>query len=144
MRVAGTTQAIASLLFAITFLPVALPVRLGGQVLAVAFLVAAFPALTAMTSEVVPSSIRGIAFSVTGFLSALVSAASPLLVGFIADRFPITVDGEPVGNLAIAFLCVTPLILVGALVVLNGRRHVSRDIANVGELESRLTKGEPA
>jgi MFS family permease len=102
-----------------------------GQVLAVSFLVAAFPALTAMTSEVVPAHIRGIAFSVTGFLSALVSAGSPLLVGALADRFPITVDGEQVGNLAIAFLCVTPLILVGALVVLNGRRHVARDIANV-------------
>jgi MFS family permease len=135
MRLAGVSQSISSAVFAVTFLPVPLFVRLPGQIIAVAFLVAAFPALTAMTSEVVPSSIRGIAFSVTGFLSALISAVSPLLVGAIADRFPIHVKGEEVGNLAIAFLIVTPLIFVGALVVLNGRRHVEHDIANVRNLD---------
>jgi MFS family permease len=139
MRLAGNTQSIAALIFAVTFLPVPLFVRLPGQIVAVAFLVAAFPALTAMTSEVVPSMIRGIAFSVTGFLSALISAASPPLVGAIADQFPITVDGRTRGNLAIAFLIVTPLILVGALVVLNGRRHVATDIERVRELESQLS-----
>lgn len=138
MRLAGTTQSIAAVIFVITFFPVPLFVRLPGHIVAVAFLVAAFPALTAMTSEVVPSKIRGIAFSVTGFLSALVSAASPLLIGAISDRFPITVEGEELGNLSLAFGIVTPLILVGALVVLNGRRHVEGDIANVPKVEASL------
>jgi hypothetical protein len=33
------------------------------------------------------------------------------------------------GNLANAFLIVTPLIFLGALVLLRGRRHVAGDIA---------------
>ncbi len=144
MQLAGTTQSIAALIFAITFLPVPLFVRLPGQLLAVGFLVAAFPALTAMASEVVPASIRGITFSLTGFLSAIVSAASPLTIGAISDRFPITVDGEVVGSLTWGFLAVTPLILIGALVVLNGRRHVAGDIENVGAVESRLIREENA
>ena len=39
------------------------------------------------------------------------------------------VDGEVKGNLANAFLIVTPLVLVGAVVLLQGRRHVAGDIA---------------
>ena len=138
MRLAGLTQTVAAVIFFVTFMPVPLIVRLPGQIVAVAFLVAAFPALTAMTSEVVPATMRGIAFSLTGFLSALVSAASPLVVGAIADRFPIAVDGRMRGNLALAFAIVTPLIALGALVVLNGRRHVRGDIERVSEIEAGL------
>jgi MFS family permease len=138
MRLAGVTQSIAAAIFMVTFMPVPTWARLVGHIVAVGFLVAAFPALTAMLSEVVPAKIRGIAFSVSAFLGALASAASPLLIGLIADRFPIRVDGDLKGNLAIAFAAVTPLIFVGALVVLNGRRHVERDIANVPALEATL------
>jgi MFS family permease len=138
MRLAGVTQSISALIFIPTFFPVPVWVRLPGQIVAVAYVVAAFPALTSMISEVVPARIRGIAFSVSGFLGALASAGSPLLIGFIADQFPIMIDGKPKGNLAIAFGAVTPLILIGALVVLNGRRHVERDISNVGALDELL------
>jgi MFS family permease len=131
MRLAATTQSIAAIIFIATFFPVPLAVRLPGQIVAVGFVVAAFPALSSMTSEVVPAAIRGIAFSVSGFLGALASAASPLLIGAIADQFPIMVDGRMRGNLQIAFGFVTPLILVGAVVVMNGRRHVAADIARV-------------
>ncbi len=83
-----------------------------------------------MITEVVPAEVRGISFSVTGFLGAVVgrrvaarsSASSPTSSTF-------TVDGEVKGNLANAFLFVTPLVFVGALVVLRGRRHVAGDIA---------------
>ena len=140
MRLAGITQTIAALIFIGTFFPVPLWVRLPGQLVAVAFLVAAFPALTAMVSEVIPASIRGIAFSVSGFLGALASAGSPLLIGFVADQFPITVKGEQVGNLAIAFGAVSPLIIIGSMIVLNGRRHVADDIARVPQLEAGLAE----
>jgi len=39
------------------------------------------------------------------------------------------VDGKVRGHLANAFLVVTPLVFVGALVLLRGRRHVAGDIA---------------
>ena len=65
----------------------------------------------------------------TGFLGAIVGAASPPLIGFLADQFPFTVDGEVRGHLANAFLCVIPLVMVGATVVLRGRASVEADVA---------------
>ena len=132
MRLAGTTQFVAGIILGASFLQMPLIARLPTQLVGVAFVVAAFPALSAMTSQVVSAQIRGTAFALTGFLSALASAISPVLIGFIADRFPIVVDGQTKGNLATAFLIVTPLIMIGALVVLNGRRHVHEDIARAG------------
>jgi MFS family permease len=129
MLIAGITQFAGAALIMTTFLPVPLWYRLPGQLVSVALIVAGLPALTAMTAEVVPPEIRGIAFSVEGFLAAVATAVSPLLIGVIADQFPITVDGETKGHLANAFLCVTPLVLVGASVVLAGRRHVAADVA---------------
>ena len=148
MLVAGVAQFSGGTLLMITFLPVPLVVRMVGQVLGTGLLVGAYPGLTAMISEVVPSSIRGISFSVNSFLAALASAASPVTIGFLADRFPITVDGEVKGHIANAFLCVTPLVLAGALVVLRGRRHVAADRARVlDELEAAAgatSESEPA
>jgi MFS family permease len=85
-------------------------------------------AIPVMISEVVPAGVRGISFSVTGFLSAIAGAASPLLIGVIADQFEFVVDGEVKGNLANAFLIVTPLVFLGAALLLRGRRHVNADI----------------
>jgi MFS family permease len=111
------------------FFDVPLVVRMVLSLIGVLFIVAGFPALAAMVAEVVPASIRGIAFSVTGFLSALASALSPLLIGGISDRFDYQFDGKTVGNLAHAFLIVMPLVLVGAAVVFRGRHHVEADKA---------------
>ena len=102
--------------------------RVPMQVIGVAGLVAGLPGLTLMIAEVVPATIRGISFSVTGFLAAVVSAGSPPLVGFIADQFAITIDGELKGHLANAFLVVTPLVWLSGIVVLFGRRHVRIDV----------------
>jgi MFS family permease len=135
MRIAGVSQFIAGLVLGLTFLPVPLAIRLPGQLVGVGFLVAAFPALAAMTSRVVPAECRGTAFALTGFLAALTSAISPLLIGAIADRFSFVSHGKTVGNLQWAFLAVTPLVLVGALVVLAGRRHVEGDIARIEGVE---------
>jgi MFS family permease len=144
MQLAGVTQCIAAVILAITFLHMPLWLRLPGQLVGVAFVVAAFPALSAMTSQVVPPAVRGTAFALTGFLAALASAISPLLIGVIADQYPIMIDGRPKGNLATAFLIVTPFVLVGAIVVLNGRRHVAADIENVRDVESRLGEQDGA
>jgi MFS family permease len=121
-----------------TFLPVPLWYRIPVQVISVALIVTGLPALTTMTAEVVPAAIRGIAFSVEGFLAGLASALSPLAIGLLADQFPITIKGETKGHLANAFLCVTPLVLIGALVVLAGRRHVSADVARAAAADRSL------
>jgi MFS family permease len=129
MLVAGVSQFAGAALLMPTFLPMPLYVRLPLQFIAVALIVGGLVAIPVMITEVVPATVRGITFSITGFLSSVVSALSPLAIGFVADRFPRDFDGETKGDLAKAFLIMTPLVLVGALVLLHGRRHVANDIA---------------
>jgi MFS family permease len=129
MMVAGGAQALGALLIFPTFLPTPLWFRMPVQVLAVACILGGLPGLSTMISEVVPATMRGISFSMTTFLGGLVGAASPPLVGFLADRFAVTVDGATQGHLANAFLCVTPLVFLGGLVGLRGRRVVGPEVA---------------
>ena len=109
MLLAGVCQGVGAVLLLPTFLDVPLWFRIPVQGVAVAFIVGGLVAIPVMITEVVPPTIRGIAFSVTGFLGAIAGAISPLLIGFIADQFDYVVDGEVKGNLANAFLIVTPL-----------------------------------
>lgn len=133
MVVAGLSQAISAVVFAISFLGIPVWLMMLGHVVAIIFLVGANPALRAMTAEVVPAGMRGISFSITAFLGQLGGAISPLFLGLVADRFPITIAGEVKGNLQIAFLALTPLILIGGLVLLWSRRHVKEDTARAAE-----------
>ena len=128
MALSAVTQAIGAVALIVVFLDVPIAVRLIFSVIGVAFIVAGFPALSATTAEIVPARVRGLAFSVTGFFSALTAALSPLIIGFIADRFDYIVDGEVEGNLANAFLIATPLVFVGAAVLWHGRRYVADDL----------------
>jgi MFS family permease len=128
MLMAGTAQATGAALMMVVFLDVPLVVRLVLTVAGVMFVVSAFPALAAMTSEVVGSAVRGLAFSVVTFSSGIASALSPLVIGAIADQFDFTVGDKVKGNLANAFLIVTPLVFIGATVLIRGRHHVATDL----------------
>jgi len=127
MRLAATTQCIGGVALVIAFLDVPLVVRVTMSFAGTAFVVAGFPALNAMTAEIVPASRRGMAFSVTGFFTAMAGAVSPLMIGLIADRFDFVVDGVRKGNLAHAFLIVTPLLFVGAWVLWRGQSFATPD-----------------
>ncbi|HJR26729.1 MAG TPA: MFS transporter [Acidimicrobiales bacterium] len=147
MLLAGVTELVGSVFLFATFLPVPLWFRLPGQTIAVICIVGGLLPLAVMVSEVVPAHLRGAAFSLSFFLASVGGALSPFAIGAIADRFervpdnaPMAVewdgtwfdidpDGEPKGDIAKAFLCVTPLVTAGALVVLRGRRHVETDLA---------------
>jgi MFS family permease len=146
MLLAGLLELAGSILLFLTFLPVPLWFRLPGQTLAVMCIVGGLLPLAVMVAEVVPATLRGAAFSLSFFLASVGGALSPLAVGAIADRFervpegsPLAVewhgasfdlgDPEPKGDLAKAFLVITPLLTTGALVVLRGRRHVEADLA---------------
>jgi MFS family permease len=129
MQLAAWTQAAGAVVLILVFLPTPLILRIPLSVLGVLLTVTGFPALIKTISEVVDPAIRGLAFSVSGFASALASAGSPLVIGFLADRFELDVDGETKGNLANAFLIVTPLVFVGAFVLSRGHRYVTRDAA---------------
>jgi MFS family permease len=139
MLIAGFTQVVGAAFLIVVFLDVPLAVRLVCSLVGAMLIVAGFPALTAMTAEVVPAAIRGLTFSVTSFFAMVASAASPLLIGAIADQFDyVTPSGAVKGNLANAFLIVTPLVLVGGLVVLRGRRHVAADTQHASELAQAI------
>lgn len=129
MLIAGVGQGLGAAILLPSFLPMPLFVRLPVQLVGVALIVGGLVAIPVMISEVVPAAIRGITYSIAGFFTALGSALSPLLIGVVADLFERDFDGEVKGDLAKAFLCFTPLVLVGAAVLLNGRRHVAEDIA---------------
>jgi MFS family permease len=138
MMLAGVTQLLGASALILVFLPTPLPVKLVFGVIGAMLIVSGFPALAAMTAEVVPAAIRGLTFSVTSFVSAILAALSPLVIGALADQFEFVVNGKVRGNLANAFLIVTPLVLVGALVVLRGRRHVAEDTQRAAALAITL------
>lgn len=129
MLFAGVSLLAGAAVMMPTFLPVPLGVRIALQLPAVALIVGGLPALATMIAEVVPPSMRGTAFSVTGLFTALAGALSPLLIGFISDLFPISVDGETKGHLGNAFIAMLPVVMLGAAVVLRGRRNVAADTA---------------
>ena len=47
---------------------------------------------------------------------------------FSGSDLAVTIDSELRGHLANAFLCVTPLVVLGAVIVLRGRSSVESDI----------------
>jgi MFS family permease len=132
MRLASYSQAAGAVVLILVFLPTPLLLRIPLSIVGVLLTVAGFPALIRTMADVVNPQVRGLAFSVSGFASALASAGSPLVIGFIADRFELVVDGEVKGNLAYAFLCVIPLVFVGAFVLWRGYRHVRADAGLAG------------
>jgi MFS family permease len=128
MLIAGCAQLVGGLLAVVAFLPVPLALHLPVQLAAVVLISGGLPGLTVTITEVVPARVRGTAFSVNGFIGMLAAALSPLLIGALADLFPVVVDGETKGHLGNAFLAVVWLVPVGALVVLRGRRHIPREV----------------
>ncbi|HZQ87142.1 MAG TPA: MFS transporter [Acidimicrobiales bacterium] len=130
MLLAGIAQFVGGVLLFVSFLPVPTwTVRVPLQFIGVLFIVGAIPALAVMTAEVAPARLRGTAFAVTTWLGALLGGVTAPLVGALAVHWPIVVHGKKEGNLALAFAIVTPLVLLGSMVVLNGRRHVAADTA---------------
>ncbi|MDP9181855.1 MAG: MFS transporter, partial [Actinomycetota bacterium] len=123
---AGAVLLTASFLDGIPVYAVRLPV----QMLGVAFVVAALPPLTVMTAEVVPAALRGTAFGLLKLCANGLGAITPPLIGALADTHTFAMpDGEVVGDLGHAFRITTPLVLVGAALLLMGRRHLDDDVA---------------
>ncbi len=144
MVMAGVAELVGSVLLFISFTGVPLWVRLPVQSVSVVLIVGGLLPLSVMVSEVVPATLRGAAYSLSFFLGALGGALSPLAIGAIADQFTIMVEGEPKGHLANAFLIVTPLLTIGSLVVLRGRRYVEGDIAAARAATAALNGGGSA
>lgn len=142
MTWAGISLASGGSLLAVSFVDgMPLAAQLPMQSIGVGLVVAALPATTAMTSEVVSARLRGTAFSLTRVLSSLIAAFSPSIIGLLADSNPVVVSspedwqvlltGSEVvkGNLGLAFILMSPVLVLGAIVLFRGRSHVEGDIA---------------
>lgn len=141
LALSGVAELLGGALLMITFLPCPLWFRLPAQTIATACIVGGLLPLSVMIADVVPVALRGAAYSITGFFAAVVGAASPQVIGILADQFKIEVDGEMKGDLAKAFLIATPMLLAGALVVLRGRKYVAADIAAAAAAGVSATSG---
>ena len=83
-----------------------------------------------MTAEVAPARLRGTAFCRHTWLGALLGGVTAPWCGALAGHWPIIVHGKKEGNLAPGLRHRHPVACWSApVVVLNGRRHVSRDTA---------------
>jgi MFS family permease len=111
--------------------------RLPLQMVAVALIVASLPALTAMTTEVVPPQLRGTAFGLSKLFANLFAAITPPLIGIIADLHQITLpNGKVKGDLGFAFRWTVWSVLVGSALLLYGRRYVEGDLRKAaGDLD---------
>ena len=115
MRQAGISQILAAVVMFVAFLnisPWLTTVPL--MALGVPLIVNGLPGLSATTAEVVPPELRGMAFSVTAFVSTAIGATSAPLIGLVADQFDhVASDGAIEGNLAYAFQMTVPFLALG-------------------------------
>jgi hypothetical protein len=133
----GVTQMLAAAVLFVAFLDVPTwLVRVPLFAIGIPLIVNALPGLSATTAEIVPTELRGMAYSVTALVSTAIAAVSAPLIGLLADQFPYetVTDGVATteGNLAIAFRIVVPFMAVGGLLVYRGSRAVEADIADFG------------
>ncbi|MCU1603153.1 MAG: hypothetical protein JWO22_3862 [Frankiales bacterium] len=103
-------------------------VRLPLQMLGVGLVVSCLPPITCITAEVVPPTLRGTSFGLLKLGANVLGALTPLVIGLIADsRKHLIHTGEVKGDLGFAFLCTTPVILIGSALMLLGAKHLDRD-----------------
>jgi MFS family permease len=108
-------------------------VRLPLQTVGVALVVAALPPVTVTTAEVVPAQLRGAAFGLLKLFANGLGAVAPPLIGALADTHRFRLHGELVGDLGYAFRLTAPLVLIGSLLLLLGRRHLDDDVLRASD-----------
>ncbi len=121
IAVIGAELGIALLMLAYSPTPVSL--KFPFLVFGAAGLVAAGPILVSLVSEVTPAKIRGSVFSVNAFFRLLLSALTPLAIGFIADQITFTdrdvpvaiVDDQAVEDRADRYECIDGRVKLGDL-----------------------------
>lgn len=121
IAVIGAVAGIALLMLAYSPTPVSL--KFPFLVFGAAGLVASGPILVSLISEVTPSEIRGSVFSVNAFFRLVLSALTPLAIGFISDQIdfvdrdvPVAiVDDQAVEDRADRYECIDGRVKLGDL-----------------------------
>lgn len=122
----GTVFLLASFLDGIPVYAVRLPL----QMIGVALVVSSLPPITVIAAEVVPAALRGTSFGLLKLCANVLAAATPPIIGAIADTHQIRIHtGAVKGDLGFAFRTTTGVVLIGSVLLLRGRKHLDSDIA---------------
>lgn len=120
----GGTIIVSLVLFVVSFNIPIVPARFVLQVLGTFVGAAAIPGLRASMTDVVPAESRGIGVSAFSLSSAVFGTAlAPPLVGLLSDAT----------SLLGAFNIVSPIVLIGALIVLRARKTIVADAQAIME-----------
>lgn len=122
---------VGTTLFAVSWVP-GIPFAVVWALEAVGLFVMAMaiPGLRAGLSDAVPANLRGAGFGAFNLVSVVLGGAgAPLAVSALSSAFD--------DNLRTAFLLVTPLVYIGALVLLRARDHLEADAMKI--LQAVLT-----
>jgi MFS family permease len=132
MVLAGVVTGVGTLFLLVSFVD-DIPVytaRLPLQMVGVALVVSSLPPLTVITAEVVPAALRGTSFGLLKLCANVLAAVMPPIIGALADTHQIRIHtGAVKGDLGFAFRVTAPIVLIGSLLLLRGRKHLDRDIA---------------
>ena len=122
MLAGGGGILLGSLVLGLTLVTSSLPLFVAGLLVSFFLMALAIPNLTACIADVVIASSRGIGFALIQFLIALGSAFGPLIVGGVSDA---------VGSLTAAMYALVVPMVLGAALIVRGRRHFERDSGRV-------------
>lgn len=121
--IAGLSLTTATLIFAVSYIPMPLWLRFSIELAGIVPLTMSIPALRAGMADAVPASLRGAGFAAFTLISAILGSLAPPLIGWLSDIFG--------GNLRIAFYIVTPPVLLGAFVLYMARNHMDEDASKI-------------
>lgn len=131
----GTTIIVSLAFFVVSFNIPLVPARLVLQMLGTFVGAAAVPGLRASMTDVVPAQSRGIGVSAFSLTSAVFGTAlAPPVVGILSDAT----------SLLGAFNIVSPIVLVGALIVLRARKTIVADAQAIMDAVLATQAHEPA
>jgi MFS family permease len=88
------------------------------------FITMAIPGIRAGLSDALPANLRGAGFGAFNLVAVVLGGAgAPLIVSVLSQNFD--------NNLRTAFLCVAPVVYVGAWVLLRARDHLEADAMKI-------------
>ena len=113
-----------NLLFTISYLHMPLAVVFALELAGFFMFTMAIPGLRAGLSDAVPANLRGAGFGAFNLVSVVLGGAgAPLVVSALSSGFD--------ENLRTAFVLISPLVFLGAFILLRAREHLEDDAAKI-------------
>jgi MFS family permease len=115
---------VGNALFTLSYLRLPLAPTFALELLGLFMFTMAIPGLRAGLSDAVPANLRGAGFGAFNLVSVVLGGAgAPLVVSALSASFD--------ENLRTAFLIISPLVFIGAWILLRAREHLDDDAAKI-------------